>query len=93
MGRLAGGTWRAALERWAATSDLHALQRTFERAAIADTTALFVTGDPLGIDIPLAFTTAIEVEARNLRLLGEAAVRGIAPELVRVELVWPQEPR
>jgi V/A-type H+/Na+-transporting ATPase subunit C len=93
VGRHAGGIWRAALERWTATADLNALQRTFERAAIADATALFVTGDPLAIDIPLAFTTAIGVEARNLRLLGEAAVRGIAPEVVRAELIWPQEPR
>jgi vacuolar-type H+-ATPase subunit C/Vma6 len=93
VGRLAGGIWQAALERWMATGDLHALQRTFERAAIADATALFVTGDPLAIDIPVAFTTAIQVEARNLRLLGEAAVRGIAPEVVRAELIWPQDPR
>ena len=93
VGGLAGGIWRAALEQWMATGDLHALQRRFERAAIADATALFVTGDPLAIDIPLAFTTAIQVEARNLRLLGEAAVRGIAPEVVRAELIWPQGPR
>lgn len=90
IGRLAGGIWHTALDRWLVTGDLHALQRTFERAAIADATALFVTGDPLAIDIPLAFTTAIGVEARNLRLLGEAAVRGIAPEDVRAELVWPE---
>ena len=81
------------IERWAATGDLNALQRTFECAAIADAIALFVTGDPLGIDNPLASTTAVQVEARNLRLLGEAAVRGIAPEVVRAELIWPQEPR
>jgi vacuolar-type H+-ATPase subunit C/Vma6 len=93
VGRLAGGRWRAALERWAATGDLNALQRAFERRAIADATALFVTGDPSGIDIPLAFTTAVGVEARNLRLLGEAAVRGIRPEAVRAELIWPQESR
>jgi V/A-type H+-transporting ATPase subunit C len=93
VGRLAQGIWRIPLERWMTTGDLHALQRTFERAAIADATALFVTGDPLGIDVPVAFTTAIEVEARNLRLLGEAALRGIAPEVVRAELIWPQEPR
>jgi V/A-type H+-transporting ATPase subunit C len=90
VGRLAGGIWRTALERWQATGDLHALQRSFERAAIADATALFVSGDPLAIDIPLAFTTAIQVEARNLRLLGEAAVRSIAPDVVRAELVWPE---
>lgn len=92
VGRFAGGIWRAALDGWVATGDLNALQRSFERAAIADATALFVTGDPLAIDIPLAFTTAIQVEAGNLRLLGEAAVRGIAPDVVRAELVWPQGP-
>ncbi|WP_291414924.1 V-type ATPase subunit [Actinophytocola sp.] len=90
VGRLAGGIWQAALDRWMATGDLHALQRAFERAAIADATALFVTGDPLAIDVPLAFTTAIQVEARNLRLLGEAAARGIAPDVVRAELVRPE---
>jgi len=92
VGGLGGGIWRAALERWMATGDLRTLHRTFERAAIADATALFVTGDPLGIDVPLAFTTAIQVEARNLRLLGEAAVRGIPPEVVRAELIWPDGP-
>ncbi len=89
VGRLAGGIWAAALERWAATGDLHALQRTLERAATADAMALFLTGDPLGIDIPLAFTTAVQVEVRNLRLLGEAVVRGIPPAVVRAELIWP----
>jgi len=89
VGRLAGGIWQGALERWMSTGDLNALQRAFERQAVADATALFVTGDPLAIDIPLASTTATEVEARNLRLLGEAAVRGIAPEVVRAELLWP----
>ena len=47
----------------------------------------------IAIDIPLAFATAIQAEARNLRLLGEAAVRGIASEVVRAELIWPEEPR
>ena len=90
IGRLAGGIWQTALERWLATGDLHALQRSLERAAIADVTALFVNGDPLAIDIPLAYTTALQVEARNLRLLGEAAVRGIPVEDVRAGLVWPE---
>jgi vacuolar-type H+-ATPase subunit C/Vma6 len=92
VGGLAGGVWRAALERWATTGDLRTLHRTFERAAIADATALFLTGDPLAIDVPLALTTALQVEARNLRLLGEAAVRGITPDVVRDELIWPEGP-
>ena len=82
IGRLAGGIWQGALERWITTADLNALQRAFERQALNDATTLFVTGDPLAIDVPLAFTTATQVEARNLRLLGEAAVRGIAVEVV-----------
>jgi vacuolar-type H+-ATPase subunit C/Vma6 len=90
MSRLAGGSWQAPLDGWVASGDLHALQRAFERATIADAIALFVTGDPLAIDIPLAFTTAVQVEARNLRLLGEAAVRGITPDVVRAELIWPE---
>jgi vacuolar-type H+-ATPase subunit C/Vma6 len=89
VGRLAGGIWQTGLEQWTSTGDLNALQRNFERQAVADATALFVIGDPLAIDVPLAFTTATQVEARNLRLLGEAAVRGIPPEIVRAELIWP----
>jgi vacuolar-type H+-ATPase subunit C/Vma6 len=52
--------------------------------------ALFVGGDPLAIDVPIAFAAAKQAEARNLRLLGEAAARGIDPEIVRRELVWPE---
>ncbi len=89
LGRLAGGIWQGALERWTSTGDLDALQRAFERQTVADATALFVTGDPLAIDVPLAFTVATQVEARNLRLLGEAAVRGIPADVVRAELVRP----
>jgi vacuolar-type H+-ATPase subunit C/Vma6 len=42
------------------------------------------------IDVPVAFTAAKEIEARNLRLLGEASVRGIDAEIVRRELLWPE---
>jgi V/A-type H+/Na+-transporting ATPase subunit C len=89
LAELAGGRWQAPLERWSKTGDLNALQRELERRAIADSISLFTTGDPLAVDVPLAFTTAKQVEARNLRLLGEATVRGIAPEIVRSELIWP----
>lgn len=90
LGWLGGGRWHPALARWAASGDLHALQRALERGAIADAAALFATGDPLAIDVPFAFTTVKQVEARNLRLLGEAAVRGITPDSVRGELVWTE---
>jgi V/A-type H+/Na+-transporting ATPase subunit C len=87
--RLGHGTWLAPLRRWAASGDLPALERELERRRIADESALFV-GDPLAIDVPIAFTAAKQTEARNLRLLGEAGARGIDPETVRRELVWPE---
>jgi V/A-type H+-transporting ATPase subunit C len=89
LGRLGHGTWLAPLRRWAASGDLPALERDLERRRIADESALFV-GDPLAIDVPIAFTAAKQTEARNLRLLGEAGVRGIDPETVRRELLWPE---
>jgi V/A-type H+-transporting ATPase subunit C len=90
LGRLRDGTWLPPLRRWAASGDLPALERELERRRIADASALFVGGDPLAIDVPIAFAAAKQTEARNLRLLGEAAARGIDPEIVRRELVWPE---
>jgi V/A-type H+/Na+-transporting ATPase subunit C len=88
--RIAGSGWKAPLERWAASGDLTALERDLERRRIADAAALFRMGDPLTLDVPIAFTAAKRTEARNLRLLGEASVRGIHPEVVRRELLWPE---
>ena len=90
LGRAGGETWRPPLARWAATGDLTALERELERRRVADTTALFTRGDPLTIDVPLAFVAAQRTEARNLRLLGEASARGIHSDVVRRELDWPE---
>ena len=90
VGGLAEAGWQPPLQRWAASGDLTALERDLERRCIADAAALFVTGDPLAIDVPVAFTAAKQTEARNLRLLGEASVRGIDAESVRRELLWPE---
>ncbi|MGH2780090.1 MAG: hypothetical protein ACRDLA_01495, partial [Thermoleophilaceae bacterium] len=57
---------------------------------IVDAAALFRMGDPLTLDVPIAFAAAKQSEARNLRLLGEASARGIHPEVVRRELLWPE---
>jgi len=90
LGRLGDDTWQPALRRWAASADLLALERELERRRIADRCALFVVGDPLAIDVPMAFTAAKQREARNLRLLGEARARGLDAEMVRRELLWPE---
>jgi V/A-type H+-transporting ATPase subunit C len=92
LGALAGGSWRAPLQRWTTSGDLLALERELERRRLGDAIALFIDGDPLGVDVPIAFTAAKRTEARNLRLLGEASARGIHPDTVRRELLWPQAP-
>jgi V/A-type H+/Na+-transporting ATPase subunit C len=88
--RIAGSGWQAPLGRWAASGDLATLERDLQRRRIADATALFRQGDPLTLDMPIAFTAAKETEARNLRLLAEASARGIHAEVVRRELLWPR---
>jgi vacuolar-type H+-ATPase subunit C/Vma6 len=90
VGGLADAGWQPPLQRWAASGDLTALERELERRCIADAASLFITGDPLAIDVPVAFTAAKQIEARNLRLLSEASVRGIDAEIVRRELLWPE---
>jgi V/A-type H+-transporting ATPase subunit C len=88
--RIADSGWQAPLERWASNGDLTTLERDLERRRIADAAVLFRMGDPLTLDMPIAFTAAKQSEARNLRLLGEASARGIHPERVRRELLWPE---
>jgi vacuolar-type H+-ATPase subunit C/Vma6 len=90
LGRLGDGTWLSPLRRWAASGDLPALEQELERRRIADASALFIAGDPLAIDVPIAFTAAKQTEARNLRLLTEAGARRINPDIVRHELLWPE---
>ncbi len=90
FGRIGERAWQAPLRQWAAGGDLLALERELQRGRIEAALALFLAGDPLSIDVPIAFTAAKRSEARNLRLLGEASARGIHADTVRRELLWPR---
>lgn len=81
--------WELPLTRWVASGDVVALQDDLEVARVRARLALFTTGDPLGIAIPVAFVAAKETEARNLRVIGEGAARGADADLVRTGLVLP----
>ena len=81
--------WRAPLQRIAAGGDLPTLQRDLEATRVRWAVGLFLRGDPLGFDVPLAFTVAKENEVRNLRLLGEAAAGGLPAAAIRAELIVP----
>jgi vacuolar-type H+-ATPase subunit C/Vma6 len=50
---------------------------------------LFLSGDPLGLDVPVAYATAKENEVRNLRLLVEETRRPASAAEVRMRLMLP----
>lgn len=84
----APGSWRAPLERWTRGGDPVALQGELESLWIAGALALFYGGNPLGVDVPVAYAIAKENEARNLRVIAEGAARGLEPHIVRAQLVF-----
>jgi vacuolar-type H+-ATPase subunit C/Vma6 len=75
-----------ALGRWARGAGLVEVQGVLEQRRHRALVDGFTRGDPLGLDVPLAWTTAKAVEVRNLRLLATGAARGADPELLRAEL-------
>lgn len=83
--------WHAALSAFERHGDLLALTEALEALLIREAIGLFTTGDPLGVAVPIAFTAALENEARNLRLVGAAVEAGDPPELTlgRLVLVEP----
>jgi V/A-type H+-transporting ATPase subunit C len=85
--------WRTPLERIAAGGDLPTLQRELEVRRVRWAVGRFLTGDPLGIDIPIAYTAAKENEVRNLRLLGEGAAGGVPTSALRAQLIVPWDGR
>jgi V/A-type H+/Na+-transporting ATPase subunit C len=80
--------WRAPLQRIASGGDLPALQRELEARRVRWAVGLFLRGDPLSFDVPIAFTVAKENEVRNLRLLGEGAAGDLSAAL-RAQLIVP----
>ena len=81
--------WRRPLDQYADNGDLPLLQRAFEAARVRWALRLFLSGDPLGIDVPIAYTVAEENQAHNLRLVAEGADEGEPAESVRTALLLP----
>jgi len=83
----AGRRWLEPVRRWVGDGDLIALQDAFEAALTADALARFECDDPLGAGIPVAFSAAKELEARNLRVLGDAGAHHADPAVTRGRLM------
>lgn len=88
IGRLQVPGWEAALQVWAADHhDLVRLTDELEEALMLYSTGWFRSSDPLGVGIPVAFITAKETEARNLRWVGRGLVHAFQPEEIADRLV------
>jgi len=81
--------WRAPLQRIASGGDLPTLQRELEVSRVRWAVGLFLRGDPLSFDVPIAFTVAQENEVRNLRLLAEGVSGGLPVPALRSQLIVP----
>jgi len=78
--------WSGAFEQWSSDDDLAGLAGRLERALAGRAIGLFGRGDPLGISIPIAYASAKECEARNIRLVGRALVHRLPLNEVEEDL-------
>ena len=78
--------WPEAIRAWSETGDLVALAGRLDEAITRFAMSRFAAGDPLGIDIPVAFTFAKEAESRNLRLVGRGIVHRLPPDVISARL-------
>jgi vacuolar-type H+-ATPase subunit C/Vma6 len=85
--------WRVPLQRIASGGDLPTLQRELEVTRVRWAVGLFLRGDPLGFDVPIAFTVAKENEVRNLRLVAEGLAGGVPTAALRAQLIVPWDGR
>jgi vacuolar-type H+-ATPase subunit C/Vma6 len=78
--------WEEAVSAWAESGSSIELRDRLQRAVTTVATSLFVSGDPLDFDIPVAFTFAKEAEARNLHLVGRGIVHQLSPAALEERL-------
>lgn len=81
--------WRGALADWSQSGDLAALHAALEEERLRTQLRALRGGDPLGAAPVLHYVLAHQAQARNLRLLGQAAVGAVSHDQARRQLVAP----
>lgn len=89
LGPAAPAKWADILGQWVEHGLTGTAASEIDAALTVELVALFSGGDPLSIDIPVAFTAALENEARNLRLIGRAVARQVPIAETLERLVGP----
>lgn len=81
--------WRGPLAGWSGSGDLAALDAALEAERLGTQLAALRGGDPLGAAPVLHYVLAQQAQARNLRLLGQAAIGAISHDEARRRLISP----
>lgn len=84
-----GQPWRGPLGGWSRSGDLAALHAALESGRLRTQLRALRGGDPLGADPVLHYVLAHQAQARNLRLLGQAAAGAVTHEEARRQLIVP----
>lgn len=82
-------SWRGPLADWSESDDLAALHAALEDERLRTQLRVLRGGDPLGAAPVLHYVLAHQAQARNLRLLGQAAVAAVSHDQARRQLVVP----
>jgi V/A-type H+-transporting ATPase subunit C len=81
--------WRGPLADWSQSGDLSALHADLEDERLRTQLRALRGGDPLGAAPVLHYVLAHQAQARNLRLLGLAAVGAVSNDEARRHLIAP----
>lgn len=81
--------WHGPLADWSESGDLAALHAALEDERLRAQLRALRGGDPLGAAPVLHYVLAHQAQARNLRLLGQAAVGAVSHDEARRHLIAP----
>ena len=81
--------WGGPLSDWSESGDLAALHAALEDERLRTQLRALRGGDPLGAAPVLHYVLAHQAQARNLRLLGQAAAGTVSHDQARRQLVTP----
>jgi V/A-type H+-transporting ATPase subunit C len=81
--------WRGPLSAWSENGDLTVLHADLEDERLRTQLQALRKGDPLGAAPVLHYVLAHQAQARNLRLLGQAAVGAVSHDDARRHLIAP----
>ncbi|HYZ57186.1 MAG TPA: V-type ATPase subunit [Streptosporangiaceae bacterium] len=81
--------WQSPLATWAEEGDLATLHTSLEAERLRAELRLLLSADPLGAAVVVYHVLAHQAQARNIRLLAQAAAGAIGHEAVRHQLITP----